>query len=335
MALDADVIVDRRRLRRKLAFWRVVGFIALAAVLIGGVLYATNAGDVVGRHRAHIARITVSGLITDNRRQQKMIKKIAKSDAVKGVIVSINSPGGTTTGGEALYEALRELGEKKPVVAHIGTLGASAGYMIALASDHIVARRSALTGSIGVIIQFGEVSKLLDTVGIKMDSVKSAPLKAEPNFYTPTSPDARRVLEDVVGDSYDWFVGMVSERRKLTLAEARRLGDGRIYTGAQAHKNGLVDAIGGEKVAVAWLETEHKITEDLPLRDWKPEKPINDLSFSSAVVRNLIAVIGETVLSGISGGLGYHRDAVALDGLLSVWQAHAPDKENLAEGAAQ
>lgn len=335
MTLDADVIVDRRRLRRKLAFWRVVGFAAIAAVAIGAILYFADVGDVVSRHRAHIARISVSGMITDSREQQKLIDKVADSDAVKAVIVSINSPGGTTSGGEALYEALRELAAEKPTVAHIRTLGASAGYMAALASDHIVARRSSLTGSIGVIIQYGEASKLLDTIGIKMDEVKSAPLKAAPSFYKPASPEARAVLEDVVRDSYDWFVGMVSDRRRMALDEARRLADGRIYTGAQALKNGLVDAVGGEKTAINWLETEKQVEKDLPIRDWKPKNPIDDLSFSQAIVQNFVRMAGREILSGVGSGSYLLPDAVALDGLLSVWQARPSSDNDIAEGASR
>ncbi len=335
MTLDADVIVDRRRLRRKLAFWRIVGFVAVAAVAIGAILYFADVGDVVSRHRAHIARISVAGMITDSRDQQRLIAKVAKSDAVKAVIVSINSPGGTTSGGEALYDALRELAEKKPTVAHIRTLGASAGYMVALASDHIVARRSSLTGSIGVIIQYGEVSKLLDTIGIKMDEVKSAPLKAAPNFYKPASPEARAVLEDVVRDSYDWFVGMVSDRRHMEMVEARRLADGRIYTGAQALQNGLIDAVGGEKIAIDWLETEKQVKKDLPIRDWKTKNTIDDLSFSQAIVQNFIRMAGREILTGLGRDLLVLPDAVALDGLLSVWQARPSSENDLAEGASR
>lgn len=335
MTLDADVIVDRRKMRRKLAFWRIVGLLALAAVVIGAVLIATDAGDIVSKHRAHIARITVSGMITDSRKQQKLIEKIGKSSAVEGVIVSINSPGGTTTGGEALYEALRALSEKKPLVAHIGTLGASAGYMTALASDHIVARRSSLTGSIGVIIQYGEISQLLDTIGVKMDSVKSAPLKAEPNFYKPASPEARGVLEDVVRDGYDWFVDMVSDRRGMELAKARGLADGRIYTGAQALKLGLIDAVGGEKTAVEWLETEKAVEKDLPIRDWTLDNQVNDLSFAEAMVQSFIRMVGGQILASAGGEIRLLPDAVALDGLLSVWQVHPSTKNELAEGASR
>ncbi|MBB4305620.1 protease-4 [Rhodobium orientis] len=331
--IDADLIVDRRRLRRKLALWRVIGVVAVAALIAGIVVYATGIGDVAGRSRAHIARISISGLITDDRAKRELIEKVGKSDAVKAVIVAINSPGGTTVGGEALYEALRSLGEKKPVVAHIGTVGASAGYMVALATDHIVARRSALTGSIGVIIQFGEASKLLETIGISMDEVKSSPLKATPNFYKPASEEARQVLKDVVDDSYDWFVGLVRERRNMTPARATTLADGRIYSGAQALENGLIDAIGGEDVAISWLETERDVAPGLPVRDWKKDEGINDLPFSAAVMRKFAWLLGDKAAATLGRELGLFRDGAPLDGLISVWQPSTTTQNNASQGA--
>src|SRR5690606_37690643 len=128
---------------------------------------------------------------------------------------------------------LLELSKKKPTVATMGTVGASAAYMAAIATDHIVARRTTITGSIGVIFQFPEVSQLLDKVGVQMDEIKSSPLKAEPSpFHAPT-PEARAVIESIVRDSYDWFVDIVAERRGLDRSDALVLADGRIYTGRQ------------------------------------------------------------------------------------------------------
>ena len=224
MSLDADVLVDRRRMRRKLTFWRVATFAIVALSLIAAIVAVTDLGNI-SKRSSHIARLAIDGVILENRKQLKLIEKIGETESVKGVIVSINSPGGSTTGGEALYEALRKLAGKKPVVAEIRTVGASAGYMIALASDHIVARYNSITGSIGVLFQFGNIAGLMDNLGVKMDAVKSAPSKAEPDFSSETSPEAKEVLKDLVTDSYDWFVGLVSERRDLAPAKARALAD--------------------------------------------------------------------------------------------------------------
>ncbi|WP_299809330.1 signal peptide peptidase SppA [uncultured Roseibium sp.] len=320
MSVDIDALVDRRRLRRKVTFWRVATFIVIAAVLVGGLLYVSGVAEF-SKRKAHIARIAVEGVIIEDRKTLKMIEKIGKSEAVKGVVVSINSPGGSTTGGEALYQALRELAEKKPVVAEIRTIGTSAGYMVAIAADHIVARYNTITGSIGVLFQFGNVQKLLETVGIEMDAVKSAPLKAEPDFYSPATPEARAMLETLVMDSYDWFVGLVAERRKLAPAKARDLANGRILTGHEALGEKLIDAIGGEDKAIAWLETEKGVAEDLPVVTWTTRENLEELPFSSRVSREFGKGIGSALLNPINDAKGLIPRGLTLDGLVSVWQA--------------
>ncbi len=322
MALDADVLVDRRRLRRKLTFWRVFAFIALAGALIAALAFFGGLNQFE-RSSAHIARFSVNGVIYDRRAQLETLAKISKNDNVKGVIVAINSPGGSTAGGEALYNALREVADKKPVVAQIGTVGASAGYMVALASDHIVARRNTITGSIGVLFQYGNAEKLMDTIGVSMDAVKSSPLKSEPNFYEAATPAARAMLSDLVKDTYDWFVELVAERRKFDVAKARRLSDGRILTGHQAQKDGLVDALGGEETAIAWLEKEKNVEKDLPIVDWRPQSQEKGLSLAQAIGGFFSQVVKYVISDGMNQQSGLISQGLALDGLVSVW--HAPN----------
>ena len=248
--LDPDVIVDRRRLKRRLGFWRLVAVLLAVAV---AVALSVRFDLVGGRGKAHVARITVKGLMLPDAALLKTIEGLIKSDTVEGVIVVIDSPGGSTAAGEALYGALRRLAEKKPTVAWVGTLAASAGYMAALGTDHIVIRRSALTGSIGVLIQWPDVSELMKTLGVRYEEVKSTPMKAEPTPFKPTSPEARAMLDKAIRDTYDWFVGLVAERRGLPLERAFELADGRVVTGHQALELKLVDEIGEERAAVAWL----------------------------------------------------------------------------------
>lgn len=316
MSLDADALVDRRRLRRKLGFWRVVAFIA---VIIGLLAVALQfAGDPLALARGpHVARVTIDGFIGDDRDQQELLRKIAKDSQVKALILSINSPGGTTTGAEALYEAVREVAEEKPVVATLGTIAASGGYIAAISADHIVARGNTITGSIGVIFQWAQVKDLLANWGIRFDEIKSSPIKAEPDPFTDTPEEARQILEAMVADSYDWFVGLVAERRKLGDAEARRLGDGRVYTGRQALQAKLIDAIGGEDVARDWLADEHNISRDLKVHEWRNGGVDGDLSLVRSFANWVgLGAIFDYVGKQIAGGA-----AVRLDGLMSVWQA--------------
>ncbi|MES0870079.1 MULTISPECIES: signal peptide peptidase SppA [unclassified Pseudovibrio] len=320
MSLDSDVLIDRRRLRRKVSFWRVVSFLALAALLLWGGAEATGLGELA-RSEKHIARIEISGPITYDRRQLEMLEAIAKDDTVQGVIVSINSPGGTTSGGEALYNALRKIAEKKPVTASITTLGASAAYLSAIASDHLVAQYTSLTGSIGVLFQYGNAKGLLDKIGVEMDAIKSAPLKAEPNFYEPATPEVKEALQDIIDDTYMWFVGLVAERRGLSQERALQLANGQVYTGHQAKGLELIDEIGGEQAAHQWLIEKKGLSSDLKIIDWKPESdertlpfPANLLGFLGSENQNLIHSLLKTAKSVVDSSL-------PLDGLVSVWQA--------------
>jgi protease-4 len=337
MTYEADQIVDRRRLRRKLSFWRVVAFLALAGAVFGGYALFADDDAIPQFASPQIARVTLNGFITDNRERNELLEKIAESDAVKGVIVSIDSTGGVTAGGEALYESLRRLAEAKPTVAQVNTFAASAAYMAAIATDHIVARRTSITGSIGVLFQYPEVSELMKTIGVRVEEVKSAPLKAEPSPFRPASPEATAVIAGVVGDTYNWFVDIVAERRGMARGTALELADGRIFTGRQALAERLVDEIGGEEEAIAWLARERAVDPDLPVKDWEVERLGSGfLSYSDALI---LWFAEKTGLAPhlLRGGIldRFLPERLKLDGLLSVWQGPLGGDAGPAQGAAE
>ena len=335
MSLTADQIVDRRSLRRKLSFWRVLAFVALALAIVGAIVVAAGRDGLSGLVMPQIARVSISGFITENRDQLELLDRIGRSDAVKGVIVAIDSTGGATAGGEALYEALLRLSKKKPTVATMGTVGASAAYMAAIATDHVVARRTTITGSIGVLFQYPEISQLLDKVGVDIETVKSSPLKAEPSPFQPASPEALAVIGSVVRDTYDWFVDIVAERRGLARPEALILADGRIFTGRQALDARLIDAIGGEEAALDWLATKD-VDRKLPIRDWKPAGSGGGFLSADITILWIARQLGLAPdLAG--GGLidGTLRERLKLDGLMSVWQGPGGGAAGFAEGARE
>ena len=319
MSMTADQIVDRRRIRRKLSFWRFIAVLALIVVVIA-LVAAGGHGSLPFPTSPQIARVTISGFIADNRAENEMLAKLAKDPSVKGVIVAIDSTGGSTTGGEALYENLRNLAQAKPTVATIATFGASAAYMAAIATDHIVARRTSLTGSIGVLFEYPEVSDLLDKLGVKVEDIKSAPLKASPNPFEPTTDEARAVIQGVVADTFSWFVDIVAERRNLPRDQALTLADGRIYTGTQALNVKLIDEIGGEDKAVAWLGTKG-VDAKLPVKDWAPSgSGHGGFPFANAAAAWLLQQTGLAQLLPSSLIDGIMPASLKLDGLLSRWQ---------------
>src|SRR5580692_2119411 len=270
-ASAADYIVDRRRLRRQVTFWRVVAFLVVALAIVGvGYRFSGGAG---APNQAHIARLAIQGIITGDDATLKTIREIADSKAA-AVVLTIESPGGTTAGSELLFDELRRLAAKKPVVAVVGTMAASGAYIAALGADRIFAKGNSLVGSIGVLVEFPNFSGLLDKIGVKFESVKSSPLKAAPNGMEPTSEGARAAMAALVADSFDWFKGLVKDRRHMSDDELAQVDDGRVFTGRQGVPLKLVDALGGEREAIAWLQTEKGVTKDLPIRDWKPETGI-------------------------------------------------------------
>lgn len=304
-ASDAHPIVAAERFRRSRALWRVLALVAAVIAVLalaGRFALERPAGD-------RIARLTIAGTITTDRQRLAAIDELMEDDAVKAVIVSINSPGGTTAGGEELYESLRRLAQAKPTVATIDELGASAAYMTALATDRIFARRLSIVGSIGVLYQHVNAGKLLDTIGIDLDKVASGPLKAEPDYDEPMSAQVRASIGELVEDSFAWFVDIVAERRSLARPQALALADGRIVTGRIGVETGLVDAIGGEYEALDWLASTHGLDPELEV---VPAWPLPRSEFSW-----LADLLGGSARSAL--GLPAQGPLV-LDGLVSLWQ---------------
>ena len=262
MSLETDLLLDRRRLKRRLVVWRTLAVLALVGAAL--VVWRGEGGLLTG---ARVARLTVSGIITENRALNKQVADLADDKRVKALIVEIDSPGGSVAGGEALHGAIARVAAKKPVVAVMDGIAASAGYMIAMPAARIFARSSTITGSIGVLLPTGEASGLLKMLGITVDDIVSGPLKDQPSFTKPMTPDGRAVLQGLVMDMYDQFVEMVAAGRHMDPAKVRELGDGRAYTGRQALKLGLVDAIGGQQQARAWLAETHGVSAKLPVDD--------------------------------------------------------------------
>jgi protease IV len=317
MAADAELLIDRRRLRRRLSLWRVLGIGGLI-VAVAALGYRVRTGaDGAFTVRPQIARISVSGFIAGSESTAKLMKRVGETDAVKGVIVSINSPGGTTTGSEEIFRNLRALAAKKPLVAFVDGTAASGAYITAIAADHIVARETSLVGSIGVLFQYPDLSGLLDKVGVKVESVKSSPLKAEPSGFTPTSPEARAALAAVVGDTYAWFKGLVAERRGMDAGQLNAVSDGRVFSGRQSVPLKLVDELGSERQAVAWLEANRGVQKDLPIKDWKPSTESNFSLWSAAGIgADLLGLDG---LAARLRTVGAEATA-ARGGLLALWR---------------
>jgi protease-4 len=325
MSLDADYIVDRRRMRRKLTFWRVFAVLLAIVAIVALTLRLSGRGSLLTADTgSYIARVTVNGIIRNDQDRVEALDRLARSRA-RAVVVHIDSPGGTAAGAEQLYASLREVATKKPMVVVVDGLAASGGYIAALSADHVVARSAALVGSIGVLVQYPNVVELLRTLGVKVEEIKSSPLKAAPSAFEPTSPEARAALESIVKDTYGWFRALVKERRNLNDSGLERVADGRVFTGRQAMELKLIDQIGGEDTAIAWLAKEKGIDAKWPVRDWRLKSRFGDLS--------IIHLVTATVLDAVGLGSLARRieesatvqtiERLNLDGLLALWHPSA------------
>ena len=301
MAVDADILTDRRRLKRRLMLWRTLTIVTV--MVIAAVAYGRFSGFGGLGGKDYITRLSVNGVIVDDDRRHRLLARIAADHNAKALIVRIDSPGGTVVGGEALHASIRAVAENKPVVALMGQVATSAGYMVAIAADRIFAHKGTITGSIGVILQTTELTGLLDKLGIATEAIKSGPLKAAPSPFERMTPDVRRVTQTLVSDIHQIFVSLVAERRALDIETLRPLVDGRVFTGVAAVRNRLIDAIGGEAEAKGWLNKERNIDPGLLVRDVKPARKIDQwFDFLDALDR-------KTMFS----------ERLTLDGLVSVW----------------
>jgi protease-4 len=323
MSLDSDVIVDRRRIRRKLTFWRVAAALVVIAAIVTVALVASPGGRGTLTTAGSIARINIDGLIRTDQKRVEALEQLENSHAA-AVVVHINSPGGTTSGSEQLFDALTRLKSKKPLVVVVEGLAASGGYITAIASDHIVAQQSSLVGSIGVLFQIPNFAELLKTVGVKVEEVKSSPLKAAPNGFEPTSPEARAAIEALVKDSYAWFRGLVKDRRGLDDAQLEKVADGRVFTGRQAVELKLIDQLGDEKTAIAWLVSQKGVKANLPVRDYKLSPRFGDLTFLRTAAAITLDAVGLGVIARQveQSGMVQAMDRFGLDGMLALW--HPP-----------
>lgn len=283
--ITRDFYEERRRRWRRSAFWR--GFlIASVLALVLGFLVVGSV-DLPGER---IARFDVNGMILDDVERDEALSEIAEDDTTRALILRINSPGGTTAGSEALFASVREIAETKPVVAVLTELAASGGYVAAMSADHIVARGNTLTGSIGVIMEYPTFTDLMSRVGIGYETVRSSELKAEPSPFRESNPAARAAEEAMVEESFQWFRGLVGERRGLSGDALDAVATGGVFTGRVALDNGLVDELGGEPEALAWLESREDGLADLPV---EPVEVVRDEPLMSRWLG----------LAGASGGI--------------------------------
>lgn len=219
----------------------------------------------------------------------KSLRKAIKNEHVKGILLRINSPGGTVSASQEITNAVKEFRKTdRPIVISMGDTAASGGYYIASAGDRIFAEPGTLTGSIGVIMHLMNYKGLGDKIGVQSEVIKSGQFKDIGTSTRPATPEEKAILQALCMDSYDQFVTAVSEGRKMNIAEVKRIGDGRVYSGRQALKLHLIDELGGYDQSVAALQKICKdkfhIVDNLPVEDKSNDSILGSFMESSASI---------------------------------------------------
>lgn len=208
------------------------------------------------KKRKQIARIEITGAIAaETRKRVLKALETVKTDKYPGLLLRIDSPGGTVGDSQEIYAALKRLREQEnvKVVASFGNISASGGVYIGVGADYIVANPGTITGSIGVILRGNNLERLLDKVGVSFKTVKSGPYKDILAFDRETTPAEISILQELIDTSYGQFVQTVAEGRNLEVETVKTFADGRIFTGQQALDLGVVDRLGTEEDAKRWL----------------------------------------------------------------------------------
>jgi protease IV len=217
--------------------------------------------DGFGETGEQVGVIEVSGPIMESKKTVEDLRKFTKKDAIKGIVVRIDSPGGAVAPSQEISQAVARAAEEKPVAVSMGSTAASGGYYIALGGEHIFANSGTITGSIGVISQLFNVEGLLGHVDVQVHTVKTGKYKDAGSPFREFGEDDRAYFESLLDDIYDQFIEDIAEARQMEVAEVRELADGRVFTGRQALEYGLVDDLGSFQDSVEWVKKQAKIKE--------------------------------------------------------------------------
>lgn len=272
-----------RKSRKELWLWRII-FLVIAVSFFSNRL---NEKKTEIKEDC-IIRTKIYGEIFYEDDLLKKINDLQANNHVKGVLLQVDSPGGTITGSEALYKALKDLRSQKPLVVSVQNAAASGGYMVAMAADKIFAYETSALGSIGVFADGFEVTELAEKIGVKFWNYKSSPLKGIPNMFEKTTEEGNKSIQVFINEMQSIFKDMVHQSRpNIPKENIDLICNGETYSGRQAFQNGLIDGIGGEKEAMS--ELKGKVKGDLPVNNYELYDQ-NERDSMFTIFKNLLAI---------------------------------------------
>ena len=259
------------RKRHPFIFWPIVIIIIIG---ICAALFSSSSSKDTGLNvdDDSLALIKVRGPIIDTTETREWIRKIEHCDKIKGVLLRVDSPGGGAAASQELYADLKRLAQKKPIVVSMGQVAASGGLMISMAGKHIFANSSTITGSIGVRMDIPQVKELMNKIGLNQETLVTGPYKDAGSYMRPLSSEEKEYFQGILRDMHTQFVEIIADGRKMSVEDVQKIATGRIFTGREAIKLGLIDEIGGQEDAHIWLA---KAT-NIPIKKKLVTKPKND-----------------------------------------------------------
>ena len=266
--------------RRKLFLWRIFSFILVISLLY---IFFNNPKTNISS-QPHIANYTISGLLVDADQILEDLEYLEFEDNVKAIIITVDSPGGTTVSAEEIFLKIRSISSNKPIVVVMKNIATSGAYLFSIGADRIFARENTITGSVGVLLQWARIDQGLEKLGIEMKEVKSGKLKAEPDLFGESDEEAMALTQKIVDETYRWFLNLVKERRNVEEYAISQMSDGRIFTGRQALELNLIDEIGGNREAKFWLIENREINTDLEILIYDQNKSTNFIELSVAKI---------------------------------------------------
>ena len=247
------------------------------AIVLVSIILILSFFLFTSKKEGFIASISIEGIISNPEETLNDLENINKSASAKALLVNINSPGGTFVSSKELYDKIKEISKKIPVVTYMREMATSGGYLVSLASQKIFSNIGTITGSVGVILQTAEITKLLEKIGVNPIVIKSGELKATPNPLEGISENDSKYLNDVVKSMQSEFLSLLSKNRNIESKTLEIISDGRILTGKQAKELNLIDFIGSKSDAIQWLKDEAKLPSDIDILDFSKENQYEKL----------------------------------------------------------
>lgn len=300
---------DSKGYRKRLFFWRTISIITIAIIV-----YLSFGKNEENSSQDYIANYNISGMLITADKIIEDLEELKSNNRVNSIIITVDSPGGTTVSAEEIYLKLKEISLSKPTAIVMRNIATSGAYLLSLGGDIIFSRENTITGSIGVLLQWARVDDALSKLGIEINEIKSGKLKAEPDFFGEADDETQQVTKEIIDETFDWFLTIVKAERDLSPIEINKISDGRIFTGRQAIKLNLVDKIGDKNDAKRWLIENKGIDSDSPIIDYKKS---NKPSFIELSLANIMDYFNITTL--YTGRVHSNLSLINNGGLQSVW----------------